>query len=184
MTYHPKSYILIAGFGGGVLLGLVAMTSAIYVLTAGLFFTAQGPGPENVEESDFVILSIERCLILQYVLNIYMRKTLRIEDDLDHMIDVIRAKALLDQREKITYTSALNLVLLMGLDAFPSEKRWKEIYDEGSSSYDLEEFFVKLEEKIRGSDVPEEFLKFDHVLEVHRDRLEEELGGEDEEEFP
>ncbi len=114
-----------------------------------------------------------------------MRKTLRIEDDLDHMIEVLKAKALLDQREKITYTSALNLVLLMGLDAFPSEKRWKEIYEAGKSSgYDLEKFFDNLEEKIRGSDVPEEFLKFDHVLEVHRERLEEEFGSEDEEEFP
>ncbi len=138
-----------------------------------------------MEESDLVTLSNERCLILYYVLNISMRKTLRIEDDLDHMIEVLKAKALLDQREKITYTSALNLVLLIGLDAFPSKKRWKEIYEAGKSSgYDLEQFFDKLEERIRGSDIPEEFLKFDHVLEVHRERVEEEFGGEEEEEFP
>ena len=111
-----------------------------------------------------------------------MRKTLRIEDDLDHMIDVIKAKALLDHREKITYTSALNLVLLMGLDAFPSEKRWKEIYEAGKmAGLELEQFFEKLEEKIRGSDIPEEFLKFDLVLEIHRQRLEEAFGGEEEE---
>ena len=114
-----------------------------------------------------------------------MRKTLRIEDDLDHMIDVIKAKALLDQREKISYTSALNLVLLMGLDAFPSKERWKEIYEAGKmAGLELEQFFEKLEEKIRGSDIPEEFLKFDLVFEIHRERLEEEFGGEDEEEFP
>ena len=103
-----------------------------------------------------------------------MRKTLRIEDDLDHMIEVIKAKALLDRREKITYTSVLNLLLLIGLDAFPSKKRWKEIYEEGRSSrFDLEPFFDKMEEQIRGSEVPEELLNFDDLLKAYREEIEE-----------
>lgn len=113
-----------------------------------------------------------------------MRKTLRVEDDLDHMIDVIKAKALLDRREKITYTSVLNLLLLIGLDAFPSKSRWTEIYEEGkSASYDLEPFFDRMEEKVRRSDVPEDFLKFDYLLGVYRERTEE-LTQEDSEDFP
>ncbi len=110
-----------------------------------------------------------------------MRKTLRIENDLDHMIEVIKAKALLDRREKITYTSVLNLLLLIGLDSFPSKKRWKEIYEEGKSSgFDLEPFFDRMEEKIRGSEVPRELLNFNDLLETYREQIEEQAREETE----
>lgn len=102
----------------------------------------------------------------------WMRKTIRIDNSLDRLVEVLRAKTLIDRREKITYTSTLNLILLIGLYSYLDSKDWSDVFDQ-LEDQSPDEFFTDLEERIRGEEIPEDFLSLEIFL-----YEEEEQSGE------